>query len=83
MTVDTANMRSANAHDGVFHSRTRLILGRFHRFLNGRNRFIQVYDHTLARASRFRHAVAAIAQSAIGDLNHERTGFRAAYVNRG
>ncbi len=82
MAVHSAHVRSADANNRVLYSRTGHILCRFRGFLNRRNRLVQLYDHALARASRLRHAVPAIAQAAVRDLYHQRARLRAAHINR-
>ena len=61
--------------------RTGNILGLLDRFLNRADSLVQIDDDALARAARFGHAMAAIAQAVVGDLRHQHAGLGAAYIN--
>ena len=83
VTIDAAHVDSADADDGLFHGSARDVFRGFDGFLNRRYRFVEFHDHAFARAARFSHSVPAIAQTAFGELRHQRASLRAAYVNRG
>ena len=63
MAVDTASVCPGHAQPGMLDGRSGSIFRLFHRLLDRAHGFIQIDDDALARTSRFRHAMAAIAQA--------------------
>jgi len=76
VTIHAANVRSADAHDGVFNGRATCILGPFYRFLNGRNSLVQINDYAFcARAARFGRRHGRDNAKPLSVTDHERAGF--------
>jgi len=81
VTVDAANVGPPDTDDGMLNRRTGFVLGGFNRLLNGGDCFVEFYDHAFARAPRFGHTVATIAQAAVGDLHHQCARLGASYID--
>src|SRR5947209_2597117 len=82
VTIHATHMHSTDTHNGLLDRSARNVFRGFDGFLNGCHRLIEFDDHALARTSRFGDAVPAIAQPAVAQFRHQRTGLRAAHVDR-
>ena len=83
VAVDAAGVGPGHAQQGMLDRRSGHVFGLLHRLLNRADGFVQIHDDALARAARFGHAVAAIAQTVVGNFRHQRAGLGAAYVDCG
>src|ERR1700680_2731575 len=54
-----------------------------YRLLNRSHGLVQIHDDAFARPPRFGHAMAAVAQTAVGNFRHQCASLGAAYINRG
>ena len=83
MAIDSAHVCSADADDGMLNRCTRLVLGRFHRLLNGRDRFVQFDDYALARPARFTAVITFCAALVAAVTRCTLTSSRAAIMPSG
>src|SRR5579864_1497448 len=83
MSIDPAHVRTCNSEDCVLDREAGSVFGLLHGLLNGRDRFLEVDDNALTRASRIGEAVTAVAQAIVGDLNDKHAGLGASYIDGG
>ena len=81
MAVHAANMRSADADNGMLDGSPGDVFGGFGRLLNRGDGLVEFDDGSLARAARFGDAVSAIAQAGVGEFGHERACLCATHIN--
>ncbi len=81
VTVDAADVRARNTHDGVLNRRLRHVLRFFHRLLDGGDRLVEIGDDAFAHAARVSDAVPAIAQSIVIYFGDDDAGLGATDVD--
>src|SRR5437879_3897687 len=83
MRIDSPHVRASNSQNCVLNGNAGTVFRLLDGFLNGSDSLLQIDNDALARTSRSRQAVTAIAQPVLCDFSDQHAGLCAAYINRG
>src|SRR5271166_1023262 len=81
VAVDSANVRSGDADDGMLDRRLGNVFGLFDGLLDGVHRLVEIGDHALAHAARVSDSMATIAQRILVYLGDDDACLGASNVN--
>ena len=76
-------MRAGNTDDCIFNGSAAGIFRLLHGSLDRDDGFLKIDNQALARASRLRQAMPAVAQAVFGGFRHQNGGLGAAEINCG